>query len=453
MYKETLLTQLPAYCRNEQLITADQDVRDIERAVLSKHVECEGDYDKIAKNFLGADEWETAKNLFDFCKQSLTYKVESKNRQVVSSPQTLLSRGHGDCKTYALFIAGCIDSLERAGLLDCTWCYRFCSYNLFNSTPGHVFIVVNPNSADSFWVDPVLDGIDDRSPWPIWKRDRLPYGHNAIAKKIGGIGAIRKTNGVVGTTGNEQTLLDQLLQYQQGVISSVSTAQRTNTLDQITTTIVQEAASAIPGVGPALANIPGASGVVGYLVHLLSGRTYESDQYWGAAFYYYYVLGQDITSAGKVTDQMVAPALQWFIDRTGVFISGREHIMGLINGPAAYVAYHNVNAYTTTDMSLVVKACAVAQQYWKLPTKTPPPNYATFDSNLRGSWAATIGVFDQALAAIAKRMGLSIEQANAAAQQGLIQVPGITPGVSSIDPVYIIAGVAGVALLAYFLTD
>lgn len=453
MYKETLLTQLPAYCRHEELITADQDVRDIERAVLSKHVECEMDYDKIARNFLGADEWDTAENLFHFCRANLAYRVESKNRQVVSSPQTLLSRGHGDCKTYALFIAGCIDSLGRAGLLACTWCYRFCSYGLFDPTPGHVFIVINPNGDDVFWVDPVLDELDQRSPWPIWKRDRLPYGHAAVTKKIAGVGAIRRQPGAIGLSSAEQSILDQLLAYSQGVVNSVTTTQRTNTLDQITTTIVKEAATAIPGVGPALANIPGASGAVGYLVHLLSGRTYESDQYWGAAFYYFYVKGQQVTSAGQVSDDMVAPALQWFIDRTGVFISGREHIMALIRGPQAYISYYGVNHYTTTDMSLVNKACAVAQMYWKLPTVSPPENYGVFDASLRGSWSMTIGVFDNQLAAIAKQLGISIEKANAEAQQGLINVPGVTPGISAIDPKMILVGAAGLAALVYFLTD
>jgi hypothetical protein len=449
MYKETLLTQLPAYCRQEELITADQDVRDIERAVLAKHVECEGDYDKIAKKFLGADEWETAENLFDFCKANLNYKVESKNRQVVSSPQTLLSRGHGDCKTYALFIAGCIDALERAGLLDCTWCYRFCSYNLFDPTPGHVFIVINPNGADTFWVDPVLDSLDERTPWPIWKRDRLPYGHAAIAKKIAGIGSVRRQPNAVGLSSAEQSILDSLLAYSQGVVSSVTAAQRTQTFNDVAGTIVKEAASVIP--------IPGLSAVVnigvGALVKVLNGRTFESDQYWGAAFYYFYVLGQNITSAGQVSDAMVAPALQWFIDRTGVFISGRQHIMALIRGPQAYESYYGVNHYTTTDMSLVNKACVVAQTYWKLPTQNPPQDYAVFDPSLRGSWAQTVGVFDTQLAALAKQLGVSIEQANQAAEQGLITVPGITPGVSSIDPTTILIGAGVLAALAYFLTD
>jgi len=453
MYRQTLLSELPPYCRGERLITADQDYRDIERAVLAKHVECEPYYDKIAENFLGADEFETAENLFDFCKDNLSYVIETKNRQVVSSPQTLLSRGTGDCKTYALFIAGVLDALKRKGLLDCTWSYRFGSYKLFDCTPEHVFVVINPGTSDQIWVDPVLNELDDRWPRPIHKRNRQPYGRDAITSRGATVAGLRTRLARVGLSAAEQSILDQLLAYSQGVVSSVTTAQRTNSFDKIAATIVNEAASVIPGVGPALANIPGVQGAIGYLVGLLSGRTYESDQYWGAAFYYFYVKGQNVTSEGQVSDDMVAPALQWFIDRTGVFISGRQHIMALIRGPQAYVSYYNVNHYTTTDMSLVTKACQVAQTYWKLPTTNPPQDYAVFDPSLRGSWAATIGVFDNQLGAIAKRLGISVEQANAEAQQGLINVPGVTPGLSSIDPKKILVGAAVLAVAAVLLTD
>lgn len=478
MNRGSVLAQMPAYARPEILISADQDVNDIMRAVLAKHVECEPYYDTICTLFLGSDLWETCENLFDFCQENLTYDIEGKKRQVVSSPQTLLSRGTSDCKCYALFIAGCLDALERKGLLDCTWCYRFASYSIFDSSKGHVFVLVDKGTPEEIWVDPVLNDLDDRYPWPIWVNDRMPYGHSAMANRIGQMaGAPRVAARLAAIGSAESDLLSQLLEYQQGVLDAVHVSLSTGTLNSITSSVLKGAAAAIPGVnalfgalqlaGKLTSNIFGAGSAgarivndfsnfnfVGLFNDVFKGRTYNTDQYWGAAFYYFYVEGRDITNQDQVTDDMVIPALRWFIDRTGVFISGRQHIMALINGVQQYISYSKVNGDTTTDTALVVPAVAVAQKYWLLPTRTPSPDYATFDPSLRGTWSKTVGVFDGPLAGVAQQLGLSLEQANKEAEQGIINVPGYTPpGEANNDLLYAGGGVLLLALAAYLLTD
>lgn len=467
--RSQLIDRLPAGYVPERLITPEQDVSDIMQAVRAKHTECAPLYDKICRPFLGADLWETCERLFDFCKTELSYDQESVDRQVVSAPQTILRRGTSDCKCYALFIGGCLDALQRAGLIDCDWCYRFASYYMFDPGKHHVFVVVSCDEG-TIWVDPVLDELDERMPWPIWKTDKEPYGYAASMGRIPGVGQLA----AIGSA--ESDLLSELLQYQQGVVSAIKVSKQTGTLNSISTGVLQGASNALPAIVPVLGALkaagmlvndvfpPGSAAariatdienfnVVGLFNDVFNGRTYNTDQYWGAAFYYWYVEGKDITNQNQVTDDQVIPALKWFIDRTGVFISGREHIMALINGAQKYISYAGVNGDTTTDMSLVGPAVAVAQQYWLLPTRTPSGDYQIFDPALKGSWRRTIGVFDGPLADIAHQLGLTLEQAGNEQRARTLPIPVQPQQGLQVDPVLVVGGVALLGALYFLFTD
>jgi hypothetical protein len=65
-----------------------------------------------------------------------------------------------DCKHYASFINGIMDSLKRKGY-PVDWKYRFANYRYGNYAPGHVFSVVNDNG-NEIWIDPVLSYFDEK---------------------------------------------------------------------------------------------------------------------------------------------------------------------------------------------------------------------------------------------------------------------------------------------------
>jgi hypothetical protein len=231
-----------------------------------------------------------------------------------------------------------------------------------------------------------------------------------------------------------------LNEYALGMTDAVNVSIENQTLNTISQAVLLTASIAVPVIAAAVAvlkvadvvvdNDFGAGSEAGLLLGditnniltapvtivetLLNGRTFNSDQYAGAWYYYYYVLGQtNIKNSKFVTDQMVPAGLKWFMDRTGVFISGREHILGLISGPAEYQSYYGVNNFTTTNVQWVNAAAAVAQEYFNLSGKP-------------GSWSNTIGVFDVQLATIANQLGESEEEVSAQLSSGQLSEPGVT---------------------------
>lgn len=230
----------------------------------------------------------------------------------------------------------------------------------------------------------------------------------------------------IGTTQAENSLLAEVKAYSDGLSGSIGTTMKTGTFNQISEAVLTTAAVwLIPGGVLALAalkagalafdNAFGVGAVSSRLLTDISnlnvvglwndmmGRTYNTDQYWAAVYYQFYVEGKNVTEINHVGDSDVLPALKWFIDRTGVFISGREHIIALTQSPQAYMNYYGVNSDTTTDPTRVKAAYLVASKYWPQP--------GNFNASLLGAWKNTIGVYDQGLVQIANAQGISPEQA------------------------------------------
>jgi hypothetical protein len=468
--KEQVLKKLGGFPQTEpQVLVEDQDVDDIIRGVVKKHKECAHYYDVIFPMFDQDGSWyDVGDRLWTFCKEQIAYRIESTEWQWVSTPATILKNGYCDCKGYALFCAGVIDAMKRAGE-DVEWCYRFASYALLNSTPGHVFVVINPET-DNIWLDPVLDGYNGRYPRPMWKQDR--YVKTCRAKNLAGIGFIPGAGPLLGTelrvavgATQEQSLLDSINEYTEGLASGIQYAQANGTLNTICLLVLATASIAFPVIAAALAIIKLASTVVSdefgpnseaalllndvasnpltapvtIVETLIKGKTFESDQYRAAQFHQFYVLGNSsINALNKVADNMIPPALKWFVDRTGVFISGAEHIEGLIISPAEYQSYYGVNSYTTMDSNRVNAASNVAQQYWSF-------------NGVAGSWANTLGVYDALVATIAQEQNTTQEAVaaeqnyqdvySAAATTGANPVEEITS--SPVVPLLILAAVGG----------
>lgn len=462
MDRQRLIGDLKGSQPAKRLIVDQQTASDIVQQIMVKHRECTGDYDRIAHYFEGGDIWDVSHRLWVFCKKNFNYVIEDEQAQYTSCPYTILTGGNVDCKNYALFIGGVLDGLKRMGY-NLRFQYRFVSYSLLDPAPGHVFIVVNP-STDNIWIDPVLDRFNDHL-FYWYARNRSPKG-GRVGAAIGRIGCACGGGATIGTTSAENALLAQLLEYQQGLVAAVQTSLAGGELSQITAGVLKGMSEAVanailPGVGAvalaavnagelALANAfpVGSAGarlitdfanfnVVG-MWNDLWGRTYNTDQYWGAVYYKFYVLGQNVTDQNQVSDSDIIPALKWFIDRTGVFISGREHIIALAQSPTAYMNYYGVNHDTTTDPTLVQAGYLVASRYWKNP--------GNFDPSLLGSWKNTVGVFDTGLLQVASQYGLTPEQyanqtgtTEQAAQQEIAQA---TPQAAEIIP-----GIPDVALL------
>jgi LPXTG-motif cell wall-anchored protein len=118
--------------------------------------------------------------------------------QILRSPAAILASNviGIDCKGFATFVNGIADAYRRNTRKDFEVYYRFASYDPFDSTPQHVFAVVNENGVE-YWIDPVLDQFDERKQ-PYYFKDKKIKNMALVA--MSGIPAISGTK--TNTMGN-----------------------------------------------------------------------------------------------------------------------------------------------------------------------------------------------------------------------------------------------------------
>jgi hypothetical protein len=188
MQKNLLLGRLKQFGGNSKMLVRDQQVPDIISAMISAHKMYASEYNKISQDFYSGDGVQTAKKLFEFLKKNVQYKIESDKSQRIMSPSAILSLGKNDCKNYALFIMGVLDSLKRKGLIDNKIYYRFASYRLLDEIPHHVFAVIQDKNGNEFFIDPVLSTFNERKTY-YHKIDKQP---SMPLYSVSGIGAPKK---------------------------------------------------------------------------------------------------------------------------------------------------------------------------------------------------------------------------------------------------------------------
>lgn len=186
-----ILSQLPPYEARILTLAKNQDTGDIVANMLKYHKLYQADYDKIAEQFLAPTPRKTLRNVFDFLKTNVTYRIEPETRQTLKSPAAIVATGRttgSDCKNYALFIAGVAESLTRTGKQKIPIAYRFASYKWYDENPQHVFAVAFPNTEREIWVDPVLPEFDQRKQYNHSTDKKMALvGISGTPDKIGGI--------------------------------------------------------------------------------------------------------------------------------------------------------------------------------------------------------------------------------------------------------------------------
>jgi hypothetical protein len=111
MLKNKLIKQLPDPVYKAKLINSWQNTDNIITAIAKQHKENLPEAKKIAKYFHGVDEFETAKNIFNFLKTEIQYSIEPAEKQTTKTIQRFLADGKGDCKHFSLFTNTIMQSL------------------------------------------------------------------------------------------------------------------------------------------------------------------------------------------------------------------------------------------------------------------------------------------------------------------------------------------------------
>lgn len=170
------------YEGRKHILVHDQNVSDIITNILKTHKQYLNEYNKIAIHFKGRNINETAYNIWKFIKNNIDYKIESDDKQLLKSPSAILYTAKSigsDCKNYSLFAGGILDSLNRSGI-PINWCYRFASYKIGDKLPHHVFVVINPDTNNEIWIDPVLSSFNQKKQY-FFKLDRKPMSLIAMS--------------------------------------------------------------------------------------------------------------------------------------------------------------------------------------------------------------------------------------------------------------------------------
>jgi len=186
-----LLAQLKPFANKQHILVNDQEVSDIITGLLNTHNQYKSEYDKIAGGFRGRTDKETGKKIYTFLKNNVNYVIEPDSKQTLKSPAAILYTGKStgsDCKNYSLFTGGILSALNRQGA-NIKWCYRFASYRMFDKMPHHVFVVINPNTANEIWVDAVLPKFNLKKQY-YYKTDKKVNDMALVA--VAGIGKPKK---------------------------------------------------------------------------------------------------------------------------------------------------------------------------------------------------------------------------------------------------------------------
>lgn len=148
----TILSKLPPYRDEWRLIKRSQYVPDIMNEISRAHVLFAPYYDHFSYVFYRDQVSEVAEDLNRFIINNISYKAETVRKQTSALPTGILERGYGDCKHYALFAAGVLDSLNRLYGCGYDWCYLFAGYDGADE-PYHVFVAVQDDDTE-LWIDP-----------------------------------------------------------------------------------------------------------------------------------------------------------------------------------------------------------------------------------------------------------------------------------------------------------
>lgn len=181
MNSSALLNKL-SYSGKRELLLRNQDANDIIKAMLNAHQQYKNDYDKISDYFYTGDIVTTAKRIYSYLENNINYSIESETNQRIMSPGAIVSLKQNDCKNYALFAVGILDSLKRKGKINNKSFYRFVSYNLLDTTPHHTFAVVINDNGNEIWIDPVVKKFNRKKQYQN-KVDKMPlYSISGIGK-------------------------------------------------------------------------------------------------------------------------------------------------------------------------------------------------------------------------------------------------------------------------------
>lgn len=157
--RKKIISILPEPNYRAKLISGWQNTNDIVKAIQNQHSENLQAANKIKHLFCADDERTTARNIFDFLKYEIEYRVEPATKQTTKTLQRFIHDGYGDCKHFALFANTILQQCGYKGL------YRFSGYRDKQNVQHVYSYLPNTNTI----LDAVLPSFDTEKPYKIKK--------------------------------------------------------------------------------------------------------------------------------------------------------------------------------------------------------------------------------------------------------------------------------------------
>ena len=106
------------------------------------------DYAALRRKFNSKDKLKCLEKIYDYTQDNFIYYKEPPEKQNVRTAARVNSDKYIDCKGYSTFILSCLNACNIPAR------YRLASYNFFDKTPTHVYVIATVNGKDY-----VLDGV------------------------------------------------------------------------------------------------------------------------------------------------------------------------------------------------------------------------------------------------------------------------------------------------------
>lgn len=140
---------------------------DLMRVIESKTEEATSQCKVFAERFRGANNRETALNIWNYLKSNIPYKADGSADQRIKAPNRLVAdaslMGPTDCKSFSLFTVGCLRALGLPAY------YRYASYTA-DPTPTHVYSYTLDEAGRPIIIDAVYSRFNAEAPY-VSKKD------------------------------------------------------------------------------------------------------------------------------------------------------------------------------------------------------------------------------------------------------------------------------------------
>jgi transglutaminase-like putative cysteine protease len=140
MPKKSILT--PDF--RSEVIQGRQDAFNIANTIKRAILDSKAQSDSIAYKFVGENDYQTCKNLYNYIRHNIRYKKEQSSLQTAKTlGRILFDKNSGnDCKHFTIISCSILRSLK----IPCKM--RLISQNFYSVEPTHIYCVANVNGND-----------------------------------------------------------------------------------------------------------------------------------------------------------------------------------------------------------------------------------------------------------------------------------------------------------------